>query len=260
MIQFSKIRYEFRDEFQWIRVIDVMPQNHRYLHFEDSIQGVISLDDPVLPVLEYVRLMAEGARVLRPDPERALIGGLGSGALYHQLSWWWGNNATIISVESNPRVHEIAKRMFQIGEDVPVIIGDMRHELESMEDVPLDLVLMDCYTATSIAHHLTTLEFSRMLFERLTVGGCAIFNFWSPVSNQLCGDQIRTIIEVFGEAAVAVCGEDHNLIVFARKEARRPWSISLNLEKLPYPLTILSQRSRANWPGYMRGCGLIQRR
>ncbi len=257
-MRIHKVRYEFCDDYEWIRVIDVFPQNHRYLHFEDSIQGAISLDDPARPVLEYVRVMAEAARTLRPAPRRVLIGGLGSGALQHQFSWWWGGKATLTSVESNPRVYEIAKRHFRIGEDVPVIVGDLRQVMEDLPPDSLDLVCMDCYTATSIAHHLTTREFLSLMFGRLNSEGCAVFNFWSPASNQLCGDQIRTILAVFGEAGIAACGEDRNLIVLARKGATHPWPSALRVEGVPYPLRIVSRRSRSNWPSYMRGGGLIR--
>lgn len=244
------MRYEFRDDYEWIRIIDAFPENHRSLHFEDSIQGVINLNAHHDPVLEYIGLMAEGSRSFNLMPRRVLIGGLGSGALLHAFTYWWERYAEILTVESNERIHELARRFFRLRSRDKVLLGDLRSVLENSEE-PFDIVAIDCYSATSIPPHLTTLEFMEALAAKLTPSGTATFNLWSPSCNELCGDQLRTMLEVFDKLAVASCHEDQNLVVFVRQDARMDWPSSIRLKNKRYDLQMISRTFEEGWPTYM---------
>lgn len=246
------MKYEFKDEYEWIRVIDSFPENHRYLHFEGSIQGAINLSALHQPVLEYVGLMAEGARFLNVLPKSVLLGGLGSCGLLHALSWWWRRQALIQTVEISQRIHQIAHRFFRLRSSEAVILGDLRQLLEEGLFPQTDLILVDCYTAASIPPHLTTLQFMELLSNNMSEVGACAFNIWSPECNELCGDQLRTMLEVFGKVGIVVCHEDQNLIAFVRKDPREDWPGSLMFNGRRYNLQLFSQSFKQNWPEHLR--------
>lgn len=256
MAKTRRMRYEFRDDYEWIRIIDAFPDNHRSLHFEDSVQGVLDLNAHHDPVLEYIGLMAEGSRLFNLMPERVLIGGLGSGALLHTFTYWWERYADILTVETNERIVELARRFFRLRSRDKIEINDLRETLENAE-APYQVVAIDCYSATSIPPHLTTIEFMEHLANGLTSNGSAVFNLWSPSCNELCGDQIRTMLEVFDKVAVASCHEDQNLVVFVRRDARLEWPSSIEFKGKRYDLKMISKTFEKGWPEYMQDSDII---
>jgi len=253
----SVVRYEFKDDFEWIRVIDSFPENHRYLHFEDSIQGAIDLSDHHLPVFEYIAVMAAAAHTLCGAPGKILIGGLGTCTLHHAVGRFWPA-ARQISVESNSRIYELAKRFFRLEPRAKVLIGDLRHRLNANRKLRgFDLVLLDCYTATSIPPHLTSLEWVTLLAGTLAAEGVAIGNLWDPGCNDLCGDQIRTFLEVFGRVAVIDCRDENNLILCASAN-RRDWPDMLVAKGLSYPVRVIDRDAPEAWPEFMSDARVIR--
>jgi len=252
----SKICYEYKDDLNWIRVLDLYPENHRYLHFEDSIQGAIDLRDHRLPVFEYICLMAYGARLLLDAPARILIGGLGSCGLLHAVASWWPD-ARIISVEYDSRIYELAKRFFRLSPHDKVLIGDLRACLEQRSMGSMDLVFVDCYSAVSIPPHLTTLEFARTLKDKLAPDGLLVCNLWSPACNELSGDQILTVLEVFGEVALVDSTEDQNIVLFARVNQNCDWPAFLELKGYPFPFRVVRLDEPQDWPHFMAASSVI---
>jgi len=253
----SVIRYEHKDDYEWIRIIDLYPENHRYLHFETSIQGAIDLRDHHQPVFEYIGLMDRAARDLCASPGKILIGGLGSCTLLHAVSKTWPGARTI-SIEHNSRVLELAKRFFRLEPRAKVLIGDLRHRLETGRKLRgFDLILIDCYTATSIPPHLTSIELIQLLRDTLSEDGVVVFNLWDKNCNELCGDQVRTLLEVFGEIALLECREDQNLVVSARRQKGRTWPEHLTYKGHEYPLTRLRTSAQEAWPAYVREARVV---
>ncbi len=248
----SVVRYEYKDDFDWIRVVDVFPQTHRYLYFEESIQGAINLADHRLPVFEYIGLMASGARALLDSPSKVLLGGLGSCALLHAVARAWPRARTI-TVESDSRVYELAKQFFRLDPRAKVLIGDIRGRLEASRKLnAFDLALMDCYNAHSIPPRLTSLEFMRILFGKISPGAVMVCNFWDATCNEICGDMLRTILEVFGEIALLDCQDEKNLVVFARKPPHTAWPSMHHFKGKPYPFQVVKLNEPGDWPEYMQ--------
>ena len=257
MATHHRVLFDERRGEDWIRVVDLFPEQHRYLHFEHSIQGVMSLVDHCAPVLEYVGVLCTGARLLKPEPSRVLIGGLGSCTTLHAFNAYWKHRACIRSIESSPLVLELARRFFRLDQRDDVILGDFRSTLEDEIDRPQDLIVIDCYSSQFVPPHLLTLEFMDLLYQSLDADGIAVFNIWSPGCNRICGAQIRTLLEVFEEVAIAACREDDNFIVFASRRRRPDWPVKIHFKGLVYRLDVLSLRFRGYWPDYMKDAGLI---
>lgn len=258
----SRLKYEFRDELEWIRVIDVLPERHRYLHFQESIQGVMSLDAEAQPILEYIGLMLEAARLLQNDPYRVLIGGLGSCTLLHAVTSWLGQNARVIAVESSQMVLDIAKRFFRLDPRQKVLLGDLRERLNSGYLDRIDLAFIDCYTADHMPHHLMTLEFVDALFACLQPGGVAVLNIWSPDCNPVCAHQLRTLAHCFDEVSYAKCLEDQNFVVMVRKPSKQDhletWPNSLVWKRRAFPVLTLREHLISDWKGFLYGAKVIE--
>lgn len=233
MHHYSRVRYEFKDDCEHIRIIDTYPENHRSLHFEDSIQGVLDLSAHHEPVLEYVALMTEAARALQTLPKSVLIGGLGSCSLLHALDYLWHRNTQIRTVELSSLVLDLARRFFRLRSRNQVELDDLRCFLEASED-RYDLIVVDCYTALSIPPHLTSVEFMQLLYDHLEEDGACIFNLWSARCNELCGDQLRTMLEVFARVDLVHCREDQNLVAFVRRDPHGSWPGHLTWKERRY--------------------------
>lgn len=249
MSHFSRVRFEFKDDCEHIRIIDTYPENHRSLHFEDSIQGVLDLSAHHEPVLEYVALMTQAAKALQVLPKTVLIGGLGSCSLLHALDYLWHRNTQIQTVELSPKVLELARRFFRLRSRNQVAIDCLRGFLEDTDE-RYDLIMVDCYTALSIPPHLTSLEFMQLLYDRLDEDGSCIFNLWSARCNELCGDQLRTMLEVFERVDLVHCREDQNLVALVRKNPDGPWPGHLTWKERRYDVAPL-QLEGYGLPDYM---------
>jgi len=252
---FSRLRYEFKDDYEWVRVTDTFPERQRVLHFEDSIQGAISLDDHRRPVIEYIRVMVQGARAFKSEVAAVLIGGLGSCGLLHAVRSWCRRSADIVTVEANPRVCDIAKRYFRLENDSPIVIGDFRLELNREPGTSFDLILVDCYSATSIPPHLTTLECQELVRRRLNPGGLAVFNLWDASCNELWGAQLRTLLQVFDRIWLGDCREDHNTVVFAVRGTCPTPPAGLVIQGEAYPLRAVSLAEPERWPREVAAAG-----
>jgi hypothetical protein len=261
-LQQSRLKYEFRDALDWIRVIDVHPERHRYLHFHESIQGVMSLDSESQPVLEYIGLMLEMAKLLHADPYRVLLGGLGSCTLLHAISKWLGHQSRIIAVESNQTVLDLARRFFRLNPKQKVLMGDLRDQLNGGYLDRLDLAMIDCYTAEHMPHHLTSLEFMQSLYSCMQSGGVAIFNIWSADCNPICQHQLRTLAHCFDEVAFVKCQEDQNLVVMVRKPLAQgsvlPWPRSIVYKKRDYAVRVVRESYTSDWRGFLYGGEIIE--
>ena len=250
-VGFSKLVFEYKDDFEWIRVVDMFPKEHRYLQFEDSVQGVMDLAEVAQPVLEYVNLMAYGVRGMIKEPHRILLGGLGPGSLLQAFSSWWPDTH-ILTFESNHRVLEVARNFFDLPTDRKVVVGDLRDCLERKRINNADLIAVDCYSATTVPHQLTTLEFMYLLASKLADDGVVVFNLWSPGCNRICADQMKTILAVFREVALVHCFDDENLILYARKEGHwQTWPKTLTVGGRQYPMLSISQKDKASWPEFL---------
>ena len=248
----SVVRHEYKDDFHWIRVVDEYPEKVRYLHFEDSIQGAIYLGDHHLPVFEYVGLMAKLAPLGHSQPGTILMGGLGSGGLLHALRRRFGKTVPITTVECNPLVYQLTKQFFRVDPSEEVVLDDIRSWMEQSDRKTWDLIFLDCYNAYSIPPHLTSVEFWELVFTNLSDEGAVVANFWSPTCNELCGDQVRTVLEVFDAVGMITCHEDQNLVLLGSKKKSNDPARELSFKQRPYDFQKLFPQDSGQWPSMVR--------
>jgi spermidine synthase len=180
----------------------------RFLHFDNSIQSGINLDNPLKMMYDYTSYLHLGV-VPHPQPTRALFIGLGGGSTPVKFLHDYPSLTAIDVVEIDPEVVEVARRFFQVPSDpkLRIITQDGRLFVETVaaaikkkRAVPYDLVVIDAYTSTSIPFHLTTLEFLKSVRDVLTPDGVVVSNIigtYTGPGSLLLRSMTRTFYTVF---------------------------------------------------------------
>lgn len=186
----------------------------RVLHFDNSLQAAAPLQDgdPVVtgpPLFRYLRAF-ELVPAIRPDADRVLLVGLGSGAAamrLHELR----PELDIDVVEIDPKVVELAREWFGYRDSengnprITTHVGDGRSWLAAERDAEFDAIVLDTYFADSIPFHLTTREFLELTRERLAEDGIVAANLIGAVEgprSELIRSMHRTWRAVFEDLAV----------------------------------------------------------
>lgn len=177
----------------------------RLLHFDNSMQAAVELDDagepdteapPVFSYLAAVDLLPR----MRPDARRALFIGLGSGAApmrLHQLM----PNVEIDVVEIDEAVVRVAEEWFgydDAGGKIDTHVGDGRSWLAASDD-RYDIVMVDAYNADSIPFHLTTREFLEVVRGHLEPDGVVLANLIGAAEGPR-SSLLRSFVKTYADA------------------------------------------------------------
>jgi len=234
----SQIQFEHFDDWSHIRVVDQWPEGVRILLFEDSIQGELSLDAPSEPVLEYIAMMDIGAQFWVPEPASVLMAGLGTASLWHAFGTSRVRPSQFDIVELDHQIVELAQRYFELPETQPVIQSEFRRYCEESERI-YDVIFIDCYSSLSMPAQMMTLEFMKLLSQRLESAGVAVFNLWGAEGNSLWKDQLKTILNGFNSVCFLQCPNDRNLIVYASNQTLKCPQAPFFWKRCPYPVRVL---------------------
>ena len=205
--------------------------NIRHLHFDNTYQSAMNLDDPRDLVFLYTRYL-HLAKLFAPEAKSALFLGLGGGSI--QKSFHDEYPELILDVaELDPDVIQVAKRYFDVEEDrrLSIYAVDGRLFLKKTRR-EYDIAILDAFSYESIPFHLTTREFLTELSHRLTPRGVVAANIIGAVSgprSRLFRSMIRTYQEVFPQVYVFPVGRFdgagdalvRNIIVVATKSEER---------------------------------------
>jgi len=190
-----------RDSFYGrLKVVDYRfgARHNRELVIDGLVQGGIDLRDR-RSVYEYAYLLQWLPRAARPQGQRALVIGLGMGAV---PTWYAAQGVRTESVEIDPAVVEIAERYF--GFDAAgVTVADARAFLAASAG-GYDYIVMDAYTGDSAPSHLLSVEALRLVRARLAPRGVAAFNLHGSLGADrgMTLALLRTLQAVFAELRV----------------------------------------------------------
>ncbi|GBC70668.1 Polyamine aminopropyltransferase [Candidatus Calditenuaceae archaeon HR02] len=141
----------------------------------------MSLKNPHELVFTYTKFF-ESALALNSGADDVLfIGGGGfSGPKYFLRKY---TNITVEVVEIDPVVVEVAKKYFHVPDDERLIIhiDDGRVFLQRVGK-KFDAIIIDAYAKTYIPYHLLTLEFFRLVRDKLESGGVVVSNIIASVT------------------------------------------------------------------------------
>jgi spermidine synthase len=196
----------------------------RSLHIgSDTVQSSMRIAKPYDLELSYTRSMM-AFLLFVPIPKSALMIGLGGGSLakfvHHRLA---ATRLTVIEVSH--QVVGIARRYFQVPEDVPprfqVIVGD-GSEFVTREDVSADLIFLDGYDGDSHAEELANGAFYCACRARLAPGGVLVVNLWG--GDSLFNTLLGRIRSAFPDGTLSLPAErPGNVIVFAFRDKPTPF-------------------------------------
>lgn len=166
---------------------------------ETSNQSCIYKSDPNKMVFTYTKLAFSGL-LLKPNPNRILIVGLGGGTLsntFHQLF----PEAIIDNVEIDPAVVKVAKQYFDFKENQQVTNyekdGRIFIKRAVLKKQQYDWIILDAYNGDYIPEHLMTKEFLEETKKLLSPTGVMTANTFSL--SQLYNAESATYQAVFGE-------------------------------------------------------------
>ena len=196
----AKILYEERSLYTRLIVDDT--GSIRCLKFtlvrENSRQTCIDRNNPQRLVFDYAK-MTLSALLLKPDPERILIIGLGGGTLPKALRDILPL-AVIDTVEIDEAVVRVAKQFFGFVEDKQnrVYVQDARvfGKRAALRGEQYGLIILDAFDGEYIPEHLMTAEFLSEMRGLLSNDGVLVANTFA--SSKLYDYESATYAEAFG--------------------------------------------------------------
>lgn len=161
-------------------------------------QTCMRVSDPDHMVFPYTRMML-GSLLLKPDPKRVLIIGLGGGTLPMELRKLFPE-AEIDVVEIDPAVTRVAEKFFGFKPDGKLKVseedGRVFVKKAQRAGTRYDIVMLDAFEDEYIPEHLSTKEFLEEVKSTLTPDGVVAANTFS--SNRLYPYESATYASVFG--------------------------------------------------------------
>ena len=148
----------------------------RYMRFDNLTQTILSLEHPHRFLSNYeASLLLSWA--LRPSIRSVCVIGLGGASLPRAVARLLPD-ASIVSVEIDPVVAEIARKYFLYQESprVRTVVEDGRVFLTRTNET-FDLIVLDAYNSTGVPFHLMTQEFFEIVRKRLKPDGVFAANF-----------------------------------------------------------------------------------
>jgi spermidine synthase len=177
--------------------------------------SAIDLADPKRQVIPYTgRLL--GAALVKRDPANALSVGLGAGAI-NRLFRSTFPKAKLTTVEIDPMILDIARSHtgFRESANDKVVLGDGRRYLARSSET-WDWVVLDAFVRNSqVPFHLTTVEFYRLIADRLSADGVLVSNL--HYGGLLYQSHLRTLREVFPQVILFGGSATGNVVVAAVK-------------------------------------------
>jgi spermidine synthase len=178
----------------------------RLLRFNSTLQGSVSLKDPLKGAIPYVYYL-HNAFVIAPDVRSALVVGLGTASAPRHMLHYHPRMQEIVVAEIDPVVLEIAKQHFDLPNDprLRVEIVDGRVFLKRT-DRRFDLIFVDAFGANrygiTIPPHLASREFFEEAKRRLTPDGILVFNSPQNLGAAVTNAIYKTLANVFPEVYV----------------------------------------------------------
>ncbi|MFW6189125.1 MAG: spermidine synthase [Planctomycetota bacterium] len=186
----------------------------------DLVQSRVDLRNPHHHMLEYTTLALCGL-LYNPEPERALVLGLGGGVIPRELRHYFPECRTDVA-EVDPDIPPIARKYFGFREDeklrVHIDDGRMFIRKAARRDPPqeYDYIVLDAFTGDYIPFHLMTKEFLREVQSVLAPDGVVVANVL--YTNRLADAELKTFLHVFGRCQVFMGSRSGNAMLVAPGE------------------------------------------
>jgi spermidine synthase len=169
------------------------------VHRGDRNQTCMFLSEPDRLVFDYTRMSFAGLLV-KPDPKRILIIGLGGGSLPMTFADLFPA-AKIDVVEIDDAVVKVAREyfFFEENENTTVYVDDGRPFIKraSIRKQSYDYIILDAFSGDYIPEHMLTEEFLEEVKSIMTADGVLVANTFS--TSRLYDHESVTYQRVFGD-------------------------------------------------------------
>ena len=169
------------------------------VHRGDRNQTCIFTDGSSRLVFDYTKMSFAGL-LLKPDPKRVLIAGLGGGTIPLVLSVLFPA-ASIDVIEIDESVARVANEFFFFEETdlMRVHINDARVFIKraALKEEKYDYIVLDAFSGDYIPEHMLTQEFLEEVKQVLTPDGVVVANTFS--TSRFYDHESVTYQRVFGE-------------------------------------------------------------
>lgn len=189
------------------------------VHRGDRNQTCMNTSDPERLVFEYAKMTFAGL-LLKPEPRRILIAGLGGGSLPMSLAALYPE-ARIDVVEIDQAVVNVARDFFDFEESdgVRVFVNDARVFVKraGLMEERYDFVILDAFTGDYIPEHLLTQEFLEEVRAVMTPDAVLVANTFS--TSRFYDHESVTYQRVFDEFFNFKLPSSGNRIIIARERS-----------------------------------------
>ncbi|MDA1371380.1 MAG: fused MFS/spermidine synthase [Proteobacteria bacterium] len=227
------------------------------VHRGDRNQTCMMMDDRNLLVFDYTRMSFAGL-LLKPDPQRILIIGLGGGSIPMTFSDLLPD-AQIDVVEIDEAVVKVAREFFFFSEtdNMKVTVDDGRPFIKraGIRNQSYDYIILDAFSGDYIPEHMLTLEFLEEVKSIMSPDGVLIANTFS--TSRLYDHESVTYQRVFNEFFNFKLPTSGNRIIIAQLDTLPPRGelvteaqrIAARMEKYGVPLLDYPRRlsTRVDW-------------
>ncbi|MEM8962157.1 MAG: fused MFS/spermidine synthase [Acidobacteriota bacterium] len=188
----------------------------RYMASDGVTHGAIVPTTGDVPDPFYAR-HSSTMLLLEEEVDSLLVLGMGSGAVGAYLQPRMPE-LVVDYVDIDPAAIEVATEfmMFSESETSRVFVEDARRFLELRPEESWDVIFTDTYIGRSIPFHLTTVEYMRIVRERLSDDGIFMLNLIHPQFDKpFPAAVMRTVLEVFEHVYVFDVPFASNALVLA---------------------------------------------
>ena len=225
----SNLTYEGESIYNYLQVYE----NDREVVLSTNVLfGVQSvyLKDKGLTGMYYDYAMAAPymAGVKEKDRMDILILGNGTGTYATQCERYF-NNTSIKGVEIDEKITKLARKYFELPEDVEVTTYDGRAYLNAISE-KYDVIMVDAYQDITIPFQMSTVEFFTMVKEHLKDDGVMVvnMNMHSGAEGNINEYLADTISEVFDQVCTVDVSGSTNRELFASDNADMLQTYRLN--------------------------------
>jgi spermidine synthase len=194
----------FRKDTRYHRITVVDSDGSRFLRFDNSYQSGMYVDRPYATRFEYTDYLDLGL-AYNPRARNVLFVGLGGGSAPKRFFRDFPSLRLQVA-ELDPVVVDVAKRYFALPDDPRLRVTDEDgRRFLTKNDTRYDVIVLDAFYADAVPFHLTTLEFMRLVHERLAPGGVVVANIIGAQAgsqSRLLRSMYRTYRAVFPTVVV----------------------------------------------------------
>ena len=244
-----EILFETTTPYHHIQVID--RNGMRTLHFDNSSQSRISLEDPLQGQFEYTEYF-HMPWLWNPKIKTVLLMGLGGSSIQRAYQAYHPEVETL-TVELDPKVVEIARDYFGFKETekMKVVIGDGRQHLRRTRKT-YDLIILDAYTANRygsyIPYSLTSREFFALARDHLNDQGILAYNVIGSVrgrTKNIVGAIYKTLKTSFSHVYLFPAIGSTNVVLIATTYEKK-----VTLPQLRARIWELTAQQETSFPRY----------